>query len=124
MTEFRVLSAFVLAGFIMLVIQSWRERRGNYSALTGSTKALLLVLASTLPMAQPKSATGEVNMKIDVTDARKELGRWVLLAFELTVLKARGHSDSVAARAFLEGDAGLLRKGEWDSMRPGDRSTS
>eukprot|EP00966_Prymnesium_polylepis_P215732 4995306-Prymnesium_polylepis.3 len=102
----------------------WRERRANYATLTGSTKALLLTLASTLPMSQPTSISGEVNMKIDVMDARRELGRWVRLALELTVLKARGHSDSDEARAFLEGSAALCEADEWSAMRAGDRATT
>lgn len=47
MLEFRVLSAFVLAGFILLVIQSWRERRCHYTNLCATCKALLLCLGPT-----------------------------------------------------------------------------
>ena len=45
MLEFRVLSAFVLAGFILLVISAWRERRCHYTNLCATCKALLLCLA-------------------------------------------------------------------------------
>ena len=41
---YQVLSAFVLAGFILLVIQSWRERRCHYTNLCATCKALLLCL--------------------------------------------------------------------------------
>ena len=35
-------------------------------------------------------------------ETRRTLGRWVMLAFELAVLKARGHMDSELGREYLE----------------------
>lgn len=91
--EFRTLTAFVLGGFVLLVVGSWRERRAGYSAACSAAKALLVTIAATLPL----RATG----------VRCRLGRWVALAFELAVLKARGHGDTKQAREYLE-DTGLL----------------
>ena len=107
--EFRTLTAFVLGGFVLLVVGAWRERRGGYSSICSACKALLVTIAATLPL----SSVGE----------RRHLGRWVALAFEMAVLKARGQGDSVAAREYLE-DTGLLVDDEWAAMEPGNREAT
>ena len=107
--EFRTLTAFVLGGFILLVVGAWRERRGGYSAVCSACKALLVTIAATLPLSSMLE--------------RQHLGRWVALAFELAVLRARGQGDSRAAREYLE-DTGLLVDEEWDAMEPGNREST
>jgi len=118
MLEFRVLSAFVLAGFILLVISAWRERRCHYTNLCATCKALLLCLASTLP-AWDKKGDGAIAA------ARFQLGRWVLAAHEMTVMIARGHANSAQAKEYMTtGEYSLLEPDEWDAMLPDDRNTS
>lgn len=53
--EFRVLSAFVLGGFVVLVVDAWQTRRGNYSSLVSSAKTFLIHVGSTLPLTQPRA---------------------------------------------------------------------
>ena len=139
MLEFRNLSAFVIAGFILLTISGWRERRCHYTNLCATCKALLLILASTLPsipnpdedsaMKAAVKSMMENHMKKDTTSdvlkSRQQLGRWVLAAHEMTVMTARGHGDSDEAREFMiSGDFALLDQQEWDAMIPNDRNTS
>jgi hypothetical protein len=107
--EFRTLTAFVLGGFVLLVVGAWRERRAGYSAICSATKALLITVAATVPL--------------KAVEERRYLGRWVTLAFELAVLKARTHGDSKPAREFLQ-DTGLLIADEWDAMEPGNRDAT
>ena len=131
MLEFRALSAFVVSGFILLVVSSWRERRNNYAKLFSSAKELLLTITVALPM----SNTADDALGREIVEVRKELGRWVLAAFELIVMKARGQSESEAARLYLEGyecyvtsgadvPLAMLLPGEWESLQPEDRHTS
>ena len=107
--EFRTLTAFVLGGFVLLVVGAWRERRKQYSGATSAAKALLVTIAATLPLSS--------------RDTRCRLGRWVALAFELAVLRARGHADSKPARVYLE-ETGLLLEEEWEAMEPGGREVN
>ena len=53
--EFRVLSAFVLGGFVLLVVDAWQTRRGNYSSLVSSAKTFLIHVGSSLPLTQPRA---------------------------------------------------------------------
>lgn len=111
--EFRFLVAFLLSGFVAYTVSMWTRRRSNYASLCGCTRSLLLQLASLLPDdgATATSAT------------RTTTCRWVMLGFELAVLKARGAMDSDEGRRFLEAE-GLLAEDEWESMVPGDRHTT
>ena len=121
MNDFRTLSAFVIAGFVIMVVSAWRERRRNYSQLISATKTLLLRICSDLPITTPPGAGASIE---DIAEARRLLGRWVLLALELTVAEARGLGDTEATRSYLEAEAALLMPGEWDALAAGQRSTS
>ena len=57
------------------------------------------------------------------SETRSTVCRWVMLGFELAVLKARGAMDSDEGREFLEAE-GLLVGDEWESMVQGDRHTT
>ena len=94
--EFRTLTAFVLGGFVLLVVNAWRDRRGGYSALASATTSLLLTIASTLPITEPDRSNGsggahgaspervaveaavEPAVEADVSgvEERRHLGRW------------------------------------------------
>jgi len=121
MNDFRTLSAFVIAGFVIMVVSAWRERRRNYSQLVSAAKTLMLRICSDLPITTPPGA-GESSELI--AETRRLLGRWVVLALELTVAEARGLGDAEATRAYLETEAGLLQPGEWAALAAGQRSTS
>ena len=111
--EFRFLIAFVLAGFVAAVIGRWKEIRTNYASLCGNTRNLLLNANSILP----------IKRMGDITEPRKTATRYILMAFELAVLKSRGHMDSPQGKAYLE-ELSLLEQGEWESMIDGDRHTT
>ena len=64
-----------------------------------------------------------ISKKNDPRNARTNTSRWVLLVYELSVLKARGHMDSQEGRDHLE-RLNLLLPGEWECMCPHDRHTS
>lgn len=113
-SEFRFLIAFILAGFVARSVGMWQRRRTNYASLCGNARNLNVQIAGLLPIDSDDS---------DLSRVRLMLGRWVMLAFELAVLKARGQIDSEDARTFLL-DEGLLEEGEWEAMVPGDRHTS
>ena len=115
-TEFRFLMAVVLGSFIGRALTAWKERRKNYAALCGTSRALAVTLATYLPL-----PTGEgVDQPREV---RLRLGRYVSLALELAMLKARGKMDDDQARIFLLRER-LLEDGEWEAMQPGDRHTT
>ena len=59
----------------------------------------------------------------ETTKLRETLSRWVLLAYELAVLKPRNAMDSDRARDHLKA-VGLLEADEWEKMVPGDRHTT
>lgn len=113
-SEFRFLIAFILAGFVARSVGMWQRRRTNYASLCGNARNLNVQIAGLLPIDPGES---------DLISARQMLGRWVMLAFELAVLKSRGQIDSEEARMFLV-DEGLLIEGEWEAMVPGDRHTT
>jgi hypothetical protein len=54
---------------------------------------------------------------------RKTMERWVILGFELSVLKARGKIDTIEGCRYLE-SLNLLVEDEWKTMVPGDRHTT
>ena len=64
-----------------------------------------------------------VPMKAEFTDVRATLARWIMLGFELAMLKSRSNMDSDEGRRYLE-QAGLLLPGEWVALVPGDRHTT
>lgn len=111
-TEFRFLIAFILAGYVGMSVSTWKERRTDYASLCGNTRNLLLNIGSLFPD------------KCSFSDTPKETcSRWALLAFELAVLKSRGHMDSPQGRQYLE-EAGVLKPGEWDLLANGDRHSA
>ena len=101
------LSSFILAGFLMSTRSLWLLRRTNYQELCGAVKNLLLNVTTLIP---------------DMADQRL-LARWTVLAFELTVLKARSLADADEGRRFLEMSS-LLVGDEWEAMVNGDRHTT
>ena len=111
--EFRFLIAFMLAGYVAMTIKVWATRRQNYAALCGNARNLSIQIASTLPI------DGSPSM----VQRRELLARWVMLAFELAMLKAKGKMDADKSREFLLG-SDLLQPGEWEAMVPGDRHST
>jgi len=112
-SEFRFLIAFVLAGFVGATVRMWGVRRQNYAALCGNARNLNIQISALLP----------VNAGPVLNARRVLLARWVMLAFELAVLKPKGLMDSEAGREYLTAQ-GLLEVGEWEAMVPGDRHST
>lgn len=77
-TEFRFLIAFLLAGYVTVTVRMWGVRRQNYASLCGNARNLNIQIASFLPVD---------GADAEVTASRETLGRWVMLAFELAMLK-------------------------------------
>lgn len=115
-SEFRFLVAFILAGYVATAVSTWKERRTDYASLCGNCRNTLVNINTLLP-ATATTDTGQVIYP------RKLGTRYLLLAFELAVLKSRGHMDSDQGKAYVT-DLGLLEPGEWDCMVKGDRHTS
>lgn len=115
MAEFRFLIAFVLAGFVARVVAVWAERRKNYAALCGATRELTILLNSFLPI--------NIHEDENIKSVRYRLSRWVMLAYELAVLKPKGHMDDSIGREYLV-RRGLVRGREWETMVPTDRHTT
>ena len=115
-SEFRFLVAFILAGYVANSVSTWKERRTDYAALCGNTRNTLVNINSSLP-------TSVTTASGAIIAPRKLATRYLLLAFELAVLKSRGHMDSPQGKAYVT-DLGLLEPGEWDCMVNGDRHTS
>jgi hypothetical protein len=149
------LSSFVVSGFVTFVVSRWYQRRLYYIALIGNLKALL-VLAEAFIAAPPTGHEGSLHDQEDTratsqrllqaaADARRTIARYAVLAFELAMLKQRGHIDTEIGRRWLS-DEGLLleetaskvdraaptlappaqtarakRPSEWDLMVPGAR---
>ena len=94
-------------------VKMWGVRRTNYAALCGATRNLSIQIASFLPVhADPR-----------VADRRMLLERWVLLAYELAVLKGKGLIDHDIGRDHVT-TLKLLETGEWEAMVPGDRHST
>jgi hypothetical protein len=117
-SEFRFLIAFILAGFVARSVGMWERRRTNYAALCGCARNLNVQVGALLPTRGHGDGGDEA---LDVTRAR--LGRYIMLAYELAVLKGRGKIDSEEAREYLSRE-GLLEPGEWERMVAGDRHTT
>ncbi len=103
----RILSAFILGGFLVGSVQLWLERRTAYTALCGATRNLLINVCSIIPNPMDK----------------KLFARWAVLGFELSVLKGRGLIDYEEGRAYLD-KLHLIEGDEWHSMVGGDRHTT
>lgn len=112
--EFRFLIAFVLAGYVGMTVSMWGTRRQNYASLCGNARNLSIQIASLL------SVDGG---DVEVTQSRITLNRWVMLAYELAVLKPKGLMDAEAGRAYLA-RLDLLAPGEWEAMVRGDRHST
>lgn len=101
--SFQWLIAFILSGYVSASVSAWATRRTNYASLCGNARNLNILLASLLPLDKQDRA---------LCETRKTLGRWVMLAFELAMLKARGNMDSEAGKDYLL-SCGLLEEGEY-----------
>ena len=117
------LVAFLLGGFVSNVIGTWKERRTNYASLIGTMRNLLLNLSSFIshtPGMGEELSEAQLSL---IRTSRPTLGRYVLLACELAVLKPRGHMDTEKGFEYLKA-LGLVTPAEWSAMVPGDRHTS
>uniref|UniRef100_A0A0G4GYJ1 Uncharacterized protein n=1 Tax=Chromera velia CCMP2878 TaxID=1169474 RepID=A0A0G4GYJ1_9ALVE len=112
--EFRFLIAFVLAGYVAGTVAMWGIRRKNYASLCGNARNLSIQILSFVPVEHQDE---------QLMQTRKNLSRWVMLAFELAFLKAKGAMDKEEAKAYLV-EEGLLVEGEWENMVVGDRHSS
>ena len=112
--DFRFLIAFILAGYVGVTVTTWAVRRKNYAALCGNARNLTMLLSAAMPL----DSSDEY-----IRNTRLLLGRWVMLAFELSILKARSHMDSEEGREHLLRE-GLIVPGEWEAMVPGDRHST
>lgn len=103
----RFLSAFILGGFVVSSVHLWLVRRKAYCALCGATRNLLINICS-----------------IVKNDDDKDLFcRWVVLGYELAVLKGRGLIDSDVGKSYLQ-KLRVMDLSEWDAMVNGDRHTT
>lgn len=75
---FQWLIGFILAGFVGTSVATWATRRRNYAALCGAARNLNILVAAFVPL-DPTDA--------EMMATRKTLGRWVMLAMELAMLK-------------------------------------
>jgi len=110
-TEFRFLIPFILAGVVAGAVNTWKRRRTDYAALCGGARNLNINLSTIVPL------------RPELEGIRSTLHRWVMLAFELAMLKSRGNMDSDEGRGYLE-RSGLLVPGEWEALVNGDRHTT
>ena len=104
----------MLAGFVAMTVGTWHSRRTTYAALCGNVRNLIVQLATFLPVDKSNQ---------QLMQERRKLGRWVILAFELALQKARGKMDALETREFLESTKTLL-PAEWNAMVAGDRHTT
>jgi hypothetical protein len=117
-SDFRFLISFILAGFVAANVNKWIQRRSNYASLCGTARNLGITAAAVLTSSDNDTASAAA-FKAE----KRRIGRYIILAFELSVLKARGHMDTDHGRQYLE-DIELLLPGEWERMAPGDRHSS
>jgi len=134
-SEFRFLIAFILAGFVARAVHMWATRRKNYAALCGSTRELSVLMGSFLPLPPTTKGSGASSTKEGeddnamrsiptILEARQTLARWIILAYELAVLKSRGlMDDEIQGKTYLE-ERDLLEPAEWDALIAGDRHTT
>jgi len=93
-----------------------------YSVTCGATRALLINLSTLVNVAEAHTLSGEDRTTL--RDERRRMGRYVMLALECAMLRARGASDSAEGRIHLQREGLLLSDGEWDAMVYGERHTS
>jgi hypothetical protein len=113
--EFRFLIAFILAAYVGVALSKWNDRRTNFAKLCGRVRNLNILIQSSLSRIPSKN--------LNDNHPRALLIRWLLLGYELCILKARGHMDSDKGQEYLT-KKGILHKGEWNAMVKGDRHTS
>jgi len=111
--DLRVLTAFILGGFVTTTIYLWRLRRNNYCILCGATRGLIIQIGAILPQGNDEESF----------NLRQTMLRWTLLGYELAVLNGRNKMDTLEGRYHLD-YLGLLEWDEWDKMTHGDRITS
>lgn len=104
---FAFLSSFILGAFLCISVKLWLLRRSNYAKLLGATRALLFNICSFVP----------------ITAERVLVVRWVVLSFELSLMKGRGMLDHLDCKSYLE-ELHLIRNNEWDLMVTRDRHTT
>jgi len=102
----KILSAFILGGFLMSSRNLWLTRRTSYCALCGATRNILINVCTLVP-----------------PEHQQLFVRWSVLGFELSVLKARMLIDSDEGKEYLQA-CGLIKEDEWESMVNGDRHTT
>jgi hypothetical protein len=112
--NFQWLIGFVLAGYVATSVATWATRRRNYAALCGTARNLNILVASFIPLDPGDS---------ELMQVRQTLGRWIMLAMELSVLKARASMDSDGGREHLV-RLSLIEPGEWEAMVDGDRHST
>jgi len=84
--QYQVLAAFILGGFVLSSVDMWRQRRHAYVLLCNTTRNLIM----------------NIGALVHSNDAaRHTMIRWVVLAFELSVLKARGSLETKCANDYL-----------------------
>lgn len=76
--DFQWLIGFVLAGFVATSVATWASRRKNYAGLCGNARNLNILLSSFVPLRSDDA---------HLMQTRCTLGRWVMLAMELAMLK-------------------------------------
>ena len=102
----RILSAFVLGGFLMSSRNLWLTKRSSYCALCGATRNIIINVCTLVP-----------------PEHQHIFARWSVFGFELSVLKARMLIDSDESKEYLQA-CGLIKEDEWELMVNGDRHTT
>jgi hypothetical protein len=100
-----------VGGFVTLLVTRWYQRRLYYIALIGNLKALLVIAEGfvAVPHTEISSSSSSFTARAKAaSDARRTVARYVVLAFELAMLKQRGHIDTILGREFLEQEQLLL----------------
>lgn len=115
--EIRTLMAFILGGFILSTLALWRTRRNNYAVLCGRARTMIIQFGALLPR------ISDIEHDMENINRRETMLRWVVLGYELAVLKGRSEIDSHEGRKHLE-FLGLLHGDEWEKMVEGDRHTT
>jgi hypothetical protein len=115
------LVAFVLGGFVTLNVARWSRTRSTYSYLCGKTREHLMVASA---LVRTNRGDSEMEDGVDKAHAyRDKIGRYTVLALELTIRRAQGKMDSVQTKTWLQ-KLGLLSEDEWERMVVCDRHTT
>ncbi len=104
-----MLAAFILGGFVLSSVNLWRQRRSAYGDLCNATRNLVMNLASII-------SQRDVSVKCMMI-------RWSILAYELSVLKARNCVDTDDAFEYLQA-VNLIEEDEWDMLIPQGNQSS